>query len=210
VYIQFVAPGIEEIDNETIVNGFHLFASCDGSKEIEVHIAPTRLIRDAESQIYNAGTFVTNIKPVKFRHSSLVDKHLLAAKKTYERVTDGFASFKRDIQTLIKQQVTEEEVKTYVEVVIPGDSKSAENTRESILRDFKYGKCSGLTTCHNTLYGALTAIMSWADSCRPRKAKWIGVRDAALESAMVGTVAKKKLIAYATATQLAKTWGSIG
>jgi len=209
VYIHFVAPGSIELGYETIVNGFHLFSSCDGSKEIEVHIAPTRLIQDSDGTITNAGLFVTNITPVKFRHSSAVETRLKAAAKTYEKVVEGFNSFNHDIQKMVKQGVTDEQAKEYIELTIPGDGNATIRTREDIYTSFKVGRCAGLVQCKGTLYGALSAVMMWADSCRPRKAKWINEADARVESAMLGTTARKKLVAYATALQFAKNFGMI-
>lgn len=190
---------------DEIINEFYCRSSHDGSGLIEVQMTPRR---SADGTVIPVGT------ALRFKHSKRVEQRIAKARDTIVTIKREWEGFTDAVRKMAELRLKDEECQDYIARVLPSTQKNPstklENTRESIFRIWKNGLGSRLPASANTLFGAMQAVMFWADNNKVvRSSSKRNEDDARIEALLSGDAATKKKKAYTVALDHLKMTGTI-
>jgi len=100
---------------DTVVNRFILTSSHDGSSKVEVRMTPYRKMSQS--------AFITDARPLQFKHTKKVADRIAATRKTLASVQAEWAAFESNVRGMIALNLTDEEAISFITKVV-GDSDS--------------------------------------------------------------------------------------
>jgi hypothetical protein len=199
-YLVLEAPGTLKLSGkDEIINRFIALSSHDGSKKIEVHMAPTYR---GMALTFDAG------HPIAFKHTKNVASKIAAAKRTFRNVNEKWAEFSSAAQKMMSVSVSDAQVREFLEMVLP-DTKGANPARSENMRAEVYDviKTTGIGTklpkCRGTVFGIVIGFAEWAENRTVRKSKKRDEKSTKLDRDLISEGAKKKARAWSMALYLA-------
>lgn len=161
VWLLAKLPGnIVVMNNDSVEKYLLLVNNHDGKGCLKVMFTPIRVVcqNTLTLALHSAQT------SVNITHRGDIDKKKFEAQRVLGIAVTHFKEMEETYKNFASYQITNTDLKSYIEEVIPGDSKVTQNMRDKVEELYEVGAGAELT--RGTLWGAYNAVTEYVDHYR--------------------------------------------
>lgn len=180
---------------------FYVTTSHDGTASLKLIPAP---LRKASGSFF----LYPSVKGLKFKHSKHVRNKIAQARKSIKGIKDYFTLMTREFNDFRALKLSDDQIREYFRLVLPGDHKRTENMRDKVIDIYVTSPSLKIPACRGTLLGAYFAVVEYIDNYQAvRKSKVKDEMSARLATMLDGPAAERKAKAFALGITLKRKLG---